>query len=387
MADRAIHEMVSAFAAGCMDRENFVQFKEYLQSGGELPERELGELQNIIAMIPVILDLETPDPSIKDMVAKKLIGMKDEIKQKVVNDRKTIVGTFTRVPGATVVWADKKTTVINRASFSSTAKNTVTSLSNKTEADISPMNLTDFDFSKASKESKKEKFKIVEPAFKGITKLGTAKEKVEEPKQPTKLFAGGTPLETSDSKKGASWLPAIGIILTLLLFSLLGYLGYLTYSRTSQKIDDLQNEVNSIKRDLTTANSFVANYSSLVQFFNYSDIGIVNLVSADASKKASAKVLLSFDQKEGLIQFMNVPPLQLNQFLQLWVYSKGQPYSAGVYKPVAQEYLPITSFPFLPKEQIDLYRITIETGEGNQTPAGMLLMQSENGQLSAPRGR
>jgi len=53
MADKAIHEMISAFAAGCMDKANFVQFKDYINEGGELPDRELGELQNIISMIPV----------------------------------------------------------------------------------------------------------------------------------------------------------------------------------------------------------------------------------------------------------------------------------------------------------------------------------------------
>src|ERR1035437_366337 len=99
MADKAIHEMISAFAAGCMDKANFVQFKDYINEGGELPDRELGELQNIISMIPVILDLEIPDPAIKDMVAKKLIGMKDEIKTKIIAEKtratsQTKAGTF-----------------------------------------------------------------------------------------------------------------------------------------------------------------------------------------------------------------------------------------------------------------------------------------------------
>ena len=75
--DQAVFEMMAAFAVGCMDKENYVQVKEFLDEGGELPERQLGELQNIVAMIPIILELEKPAPEIKDLVAKKLISMKD----------------------------------------------------------------------------------------------------------------------------------------------------------------------------------------------------------------------------------------------------------------------------------------------------------------------
>jgi len=80
MTNNPIHEMIAAFAAGCMDNENFIQFKDYFKEGGELPKGELGELQNIVSMIPIILDLETPDPALKDKVAKRLIELKDEIK-------------------------------------------------------------------------------------------------------------------------------------------------------------------------------------------------------------------------------------------------------------------------------------------------------------------
>src|SRR3989339_1848838 len=93
MADKALSEMIAAFATGCMDKENYMQFKDYMDEGGNLPKGELGELQNIISMIPVILDLEKPDPTIKDLVAKKLIGMKEEIKTKIIEGKRKTVGT------------------------------------------------------------------------------------------------------------------------------------------------------------------------------------------------------------------------------------------------------------------------------------------------------
>jgi anti-sigma-K factor RskA len=100
---------------------------------------------------------------------------------------------------------------------------------------------------------------------------------------------------------------------------------------------------------------------------------VFNLTSADPNVKASAKVLLSFNEKEGLIQFRNMPALQNGQFYQLWMENKGQSYSLGTYQSVGSEYIKITSFPFLPKEQISAYKITIESGAGITTPSATVL--------------
>lgn len=70
MAANAIHEMISAYAAGCMDKKNFKTFREYMYEGGELPVGELGELQNVISLLPVILELENLIPLLKTRLLK-----------------------------------------------------------------------------------------------------------------------------------------------------------------------------------------------------------------------------------------------------------------------------------------------------------------------------
>ena len=87
MAEKAIHEMISAFAAGCIDRNNFVNFKDYIDNGGELPYRELGEMQNLMALIPLILEREKPDPKLKEILANKMMGMQNEINAKITKDK------------------------------------------------------------------------------------------------------------------------------------------------------------------------------------------------------------------------------------------------------------------------------------------------------------
>ena len=55
MADNETNEMMSAFALGCMDKLNYREFKNHIRRGGNLPKGELGDLQNIIALIPTVL--------------------------------------------------------------------------------------------------------------------------------------------------------------------------------------------------------------------------------------------------------------------------------------------------------------------------------------------
>ncbi|MFH1198121.1 MAG: anti-sigma factor [bacterium] len=88
MAEREIFEMLCAFAAGAMDRKNYVQFKEYVSSGKELPYNDMGELQNIMALIPVILEIEEPKARLKDEVAKKLLSHQKEIKEKLTKEKR-----------------------------------------------------------------------------------------------------------------------------------------------------------------------------------------------------------------------------------------------------------------------------------------------------------
>ena len=362
MADKALHEMISAFATGCMDKANFVQFKDYIKEGGELPDRELGELQNIIAMIPVILDLETPDPAIKDMVAKKLIGMKDEIKTKIIAEKtkatfQTRAGTFLQektkvkeglppvVPPShkTLTYSSKKTEFNNSTlAFNENKANTFTKA--KTTW-IDPPQITPID-----------KKRVVQNPI-----LTDEPEAVKTPKDIKEEYES----QEKNSSVMTGW---IAILLSILLFTILGYYVFTSIESHNRKIDELKDDVTKLRSDLNNANNFIANNSSLVEFFNYKDRTTVELKNPNLNEKSLALLLLSFGEKEGLIQFKDVKPLQPNQAYQVWVNSKGQSYSLGTYQPNGSEYLKITSFPFIPKEQIESFRVTVGPNTGFQTP-------------------
>jgi len=328
MSDDAIHEMMAAFAIGCMDRKNFIQFKDYVDAGGELPEGALGELQNIVSLIPTILEIEKPKESLKDEVAKRLIGLQDEIKTRIREEkRKTLLGK-------TYQTAQKET---GRPTFQ---------LSNLTKSTI-------------VKETKEE--------MKAKTK--TKYEGSVIPEKPVQYMTTQPSIPQPKEKSAGGIIGWLALLISVILFSVLGYYSFTSIETLNKQIEELNHDITLFRSELSRTNNFMNNYLSFIEFFNYKDVIIINLTSVDPNEKASARVFLSFDVKEGLIQFKNVKPLQPNQGYQLWAVSKGVAYSMGVYTPSSNEYIHISSFPFIPKENIEMLKITIESNTGSPTPS------------------
>lgn len=373
--DNAIHEMIAAFAIGCMDKANFMQFKDYLTEGGEFPKGELGELQNIVSMIPIILELETPDHSIKDKVAKKLIGMKDEIKTKIMEEKKGITRSL-----AKTMWLDPRVTKHIDSVPPSLAKAKAELLGNRKATLTSAYQFGDDDAILKSIPEKQAPKIPAQPA-KPQTEEPKRMEQIPKTEEPKPLFSSQTPEQQKvvqhdkGSSSASGW---IAILLTIILFSIIGYYTFSTTESLRKQIDDLKNEVTSLKGMQGTSNDFINNYTSLIDFFNYKDILVFNLESPTAAEKASARLMLTFTEKEGLIQFKNVKPLQSSECYQIWAMSKGQPYSLGFYQPHGNEYLKITAFPFLPKEKIESFKVTIEPASGSQSPSENVYLTVSN---------
>lgn len=373
MADQAIHEMIAAFVTGCMDKNNFEQFKDYLNEGGDLPKRELGELQNIISMVTVILDLENPNPSIKNMVAKKLIGMKEEIKTKILEDKKKTYA------------AKMKTSWINP---SSTKTSKPYEQNSHTFGEKIPSTSTS-----AYQFAEEERSENHTPkGVKSKTPVPEEKTQMQEPKkierltpieQPQSLFTQPKPGKSKQPQQEklssgiAGW---IAILLVIVLFTILGYYVYSSVDSLHKQVGDLKSEVTSMRSQLGKANNYISNYTSLIEFFNYKDIVVYSLASFKANENASARVFLSFSEKEGLIQFKNAKPLQPNQAYQVWMVSRGRSYSLGVYRPAGSEYLKINTFPILSKENIESFRVTIESSNGSTSPSANTFL------ISSPAG-
>lgn len=70
--------LLHAFALGCLEREEYDLMMEYFKSNQDYPWQELGEYQNLVALLPSFLNIESPEPRVKDMVARKLYRLRDQ---------------------------------------------------------------------------------------------------------------------------------------------------------------------------------------------------------------------------------------------------------------------------------------------------------------------
>ncbi|MFA6978427.1 MAG: anti-sigma factor [Ignavibacteriaceae bacterium] len=70
--------LLHAFALGCLEREEYDLMMEYFKSNQDYPWQELGEYQNLVALLPSFLNIESPDARVKDMVARKLYRLRDQ---------------------------------------------------------------------------------------------------------------------------------------------------------------------------------------------------------------------------------------------------------------------------------------------------------------------
>lgn len=314
MAEKVIHEMISAFAAGCMDKENYINFKDYIETGGELPHRELGEMQNLMAMIPLILELELPDVNLKDNVAKKLISLQGEIKAKIKEEK-------TRLTKEKELTTSKPT------------DNTITK-------------------AKVTKE-------FLTEAFEKNTESKPERKKVKD--QKPAVISG----------QFSRWGLWIGFGLIIVLLTIAAFYFYNLNKSLSNDVSNLRTEITDLQDEISSNRDFIRDYDSLIEFFSYKDIVVVDLSPAGENSNASGKLFISYGQLKGLLELNGLQSLSPEETFQLWVVSRGVSYSLGVFKPTPQDrYFEIPQIPYISKEEMELARLTIEPLDGSDTPQG-----------------
>jgi len=80
--EHKIKRMLHANALGCLDKQDLLDIHEHIDDGLNFPWAELGKFQTIASMLPLVLDLEIPDPKLKDNVAVKLKKLSEELRLK-----------------------------------------------------------------------------------------------------------------------------------------------------------------------------------------------------------------------------------------------------------------------------------------------------------------
>ncbi|NOX17893.1 MAG: sigma-70 family RNA polymerase sigma factor [Chlorobi bacterium] len=342
--DPDVYEMISAFALGCLDVANFIRFKKYVKGGGYLPRKELGELQNVVSLIPTVLELDIPDPKLKDNVAKKLLGFKDEIKEKILKQKE-------------------------ETSISEDVKSKPKAVQKETappEKITEPAQPAVEKTEEKGNEPKKEKAK---PEAKPKPKPEKEKEKREIQKEKLPLDYDAQ-TELMMEKRSAPW----ALILLFVLLVAAGISTVYFYQQTGDlktKVLRLTNSLNNLRSDLRKQSEFITANKAIIDFLKKKDVEIVNLVGSGNSSEATGKLFLSFSEGKGLLKVDNLPDLDSNKVYHCWFVGKNE--SFDILKLGRENFNGIHAIPKLPyvdKKEINLIRVTDEKISNNQRPEG-----------------
>ena len=81
--------LLQAKALGCLDADENMSFQEFVDAGHLFPWDELGKFQHVASLLPLALQLELPDPALKDRVALKLIKLSEQLRaSKIIDEDK-----------------------------------------------------------------------------------------------------------------------------------------------------------------------------------------------------------------------------------------------------------------------------------------------------------
>lgn len=80
MSNMESKELLQAKALGCLDPEDDALITKLMKEDENFPWQELGHYQNLVAFLPTLLDIEVPEPEVKDNVARKLYELGEKIK-------------------------------------------------------------------------------------------------------------------------------------------------------------------------------------------------------------------------------------------------------------------------------------------------------------------
>lgn len=330
MADHELNEMASAFALGCMDKKNYRQFKNYIRKGGEFPVGELGDSQNIISLIPTLLNIVPPREELKNELGSRLIEIQKKINNRIIEDR-------------------RKTRIEFEEKF----------LERNYYTKVFDVDERRDDYSNHSK--------IEEMA---PTPPPQRKEEVARPYN--------TPQQREEMPKSNS--PSLKLLWgfsSILLIVIVG-LSYFIFDKTNSMAvenSNFNNQIVKLKSDLARTKKFVNENKEFVEFLNNPNIKIIHLKGTEKGAKESGRLLISFDAGEGFLQLQNMPRIDSEKTYQLWLVSNGGTFSIGTFEITPDiKYIKFSEIPFMLMEDIKFFRISQEKRGETEKPSGKTIL-------------
>lgn len=384
MADqKKLASLLHAFAIGSADREDYFELVEHLRHGGDYNWQELGEYQNLAALLPAFLEIEQPDAKVKDKVARSLYRLRDKNRPERTTkisatsenrqaEQKAKVQTFVKkdVPKPAVIEPEK--IELEPVQTSGGMHLNIPPVEEPKQKIVESINL-DTD----------EPFETYEPARNDETShiINIDDDSsLPQPTEPPHVSAGPGPSIAASGiqpaldkagdqiviqKKGISGL--LFFFFLILIFAAIGGVYYtldqkITDSQT-QTISKLEEEVSKLKQQISTGQDIQILLST-------KGTEVVALRGVQKYPAAFGKIIYNTEMKRGYLHLSGLEVFTEQKAYQLWFGDVKPDRSLGVFNfTLAQEYFPIANVPDIFSAGEYQLALTAEPLTGSQSPS------------------
>ena len=388
-------EFIFPFSLGCLDENDFLIFKEYLNSGEEDGLQELGEFQNLTSLLPIILNIETPTPQTKDNVARRLYKIKDEKRGKSnLNDSQS---------KKVLDLQSKKTDQEPKVSelFGTKIDYSKDEIAEQKDAEILPKKLktmtNGFEVVKPRKKPEDFFHSEKDNLIKGgefnnsdnqennsvnentddiiINNIDENKSEKGPSSQPVKkayTLHGDFGQEKKKIDKGKNHT---GIILFVLLLLIIAAGGYYYYQKVTLEVKQYKSHIAGLNNKIENLYSTLSENKNLSEFLRSKNIKVINLENVQKKQSGYGRLLLNFDNSKGFLMLSQMPGLGKGMVFQLWLSMNKTYISMGTFNPGNEEvYFPI-KLPEITNQVNTKFLLTEEPSIGSIQPGKTIFLE------------
>lgn len=345
-------ERLYFYSLGCMDTEDYPEFINSINGLSEDAKKNFGIFQIISSLLPVIVEIKKPGNEVKNKVAKKLLLVSKEGKLKRIKN-------LDELPSIDEI--NKKENFLKKF-FNN---------KNGIHEDYEHVEIHE-EFVK-HEEVHQEEIPPKEIHYDTRPVLVSRPADDYDAFQKEKLV-----LLKNAVKKDFRKILILDFFLVIIVSALIGGSVYYflnerlksdqTYiSNLNGKIDNLNNQLSQLNAD-----------QKIFALQNSKDAKVYPLDGTGTNNMGFGKIKIAGNGKEGLLELYNMPELPEEKTYQLWLISKGQPFSLGAFRTTrSNENFLISEFPEIEEKNIDSFLLTAENGDGSSVPSSEIYLSKD----------
>jgi hypothetical protein len=328
-------ELIYPYVLGCLSNEEQLKTYNTFKASEPFQWKTLGDYQNLVSLLPIILDLEEPPQQLREKIVNRIYQnhLSGREKEKTFEPVSPAFSQFKKEEDTPALPNDENTAIHKKFE--------------KVE-----------NLSESGEKNKEEKGKD----FEQVTPFRLNEEK---------KIINNFPDEVFDKKRNYT---SIIIIVLIILFVGSAAIAYLFYRDKSLYYENQIENLNNRMQALIADNNNRPEIPGLGELKNPQTVQLEN---TGVSGIVNGRIILCFEDKRGYLYISNLPILSAGSAYQLWGNFEGDFISLGVFKVSARpDYYPFT----LPESAIggpiEFYLIE-SNAEGSRKPGSKVYLKGK----------